>query len=117
MNTKANIIQALAAIAAANPEGYTVDARTLQPITRGYAVAVSATQDNFGREGLENVVGYVLRHNDVNAFGGWLDKETEKFYYDAVIVVNRIEEAYVLAKFNGQIAFFDLENYKEVNYP
>lgn len=114
MNTKANIIQALAAIAAANPEGYTVDARTLQPIACGYAVAVAATQNNFGREGLDNVVEYALRHNEVNAFGGWLDKETGKFYYDAVIIVAEIKDAYVLAKFNGQIAFFDLKNCKEI---
>lgn len=36
------LIVALSAVAANNKEGYTVDAVTLQPITKGYAVALAA---------------------------------------------------------------------------
>ena len=51
-------IAAIAAIAAVNPEGFTVNAKTLQPVTSGYAVAVKATQNSFNVEGLATVVEY-----------------------------------------------------------
>lgn len=57
MNANALIV-ALSAVAANNKEGYTVDAVTLQPITKGYAVAVAATQNSFGPEGLARVIEY-----------------------------------------------------------
>lgn len=109
-----SIITALTAIAAANPEGYTVDARTLQPVTTGFAVAVSDTQNSFGPAGLAKVVEYASTHSEINAFGGWLDTETGLYYYDATVIVNDIEEAARLARANGQIAFFDLANLQEV---
>lgn len=37
------IISSVAAIAALNPEGFTVNAATLQPVTTGYAVALKAS--------------------------------------------------------------------------
>lgn len=38
------VISTVAAIAAVNPEGFTVSAATLQPVTTGYAVALKHTQ-------------------------------------------------------------------------
>ena len=75
-----------------NPEGFTVDAKTLQPVTSGYAVAVKATQNSFNTEGLALVVDYAATDSEVTAFGGWLDSETGLFYYDAVIIVETLEE-------------------------
>lgn len=109
-----NLISALAAIAAQNPSGFTVDAQTLQPITAGYVVAVADTQNSFGDEGLKRVVDFVNRTSDVNAFGGWLDEATGFFYFDAVVVVNELHEAFELARKNKQIAFFDLANLQEI---
>ena len=111
---KAKTLAALAIIAAANPDGFTVDARTLQPITTGYAVAVGETQNSFGEEGLANVVNYVFAHPDVNAFGGWLNAETGAYYYDGTIVVESLEEAVEIGRSNGQIAVFDLTNSVEI---
>lgn len=106
-------IAALAAIAAANPEGFTVNAKTLAPITSGYVVAVRATQNSFGPEGLSAVVDYANTDQEVTAFGGWLDSETGLYYYDAVVVIDNLERAKAIAEREGQIAFFSLDEMKE----
>lgn len=110
---KSTTIQALAAIAAANPSGYTVNACTLQPVTTGFVVAVKDTQNSFGAAGLRRVVEYQRTHSECTAFGGWLDTETGLYYYDACIIVHTISEAVALAKENEQIAFFCLDNMTE----
>lgn len=111
---KAKTLAALAMIAAAHPDGFTVDARTLQPITTGFAVAVAETQNSFGEKGLQDVVEYVLTHREVNAFCGWLDVVTNAYYYDGTIVVESMEEALEIGRINGQIAVFDLTNCVEI---
>lgn len=115
MKTKKTTFAALAAIAALNPDGYTVDAKTLQPITRGYSVAVKGTQDSFEAAGLRHVIDYQAKHPECQAFGGWLDSETDLYYYDACIIVDTKAEAMALAKENAQIAFFCLHELQEYN--
>lgn len=107
-------IVALAGIALINKDGYTVDAATLHPVTSGYAVAVAATQNSFGPEGLAKVVRYVQDHQEVNAFGGWYNSENNQYYYDATIIVESLELAIELGRANDQIAIFDLANCKEI---
>lgn len=109
------LLTTLASIAALNPEGYTVDAQTLQPVTSGYVVAVKGTQNSFGDSGLRRVVEYQREHKECTAFGGWLDTETGLYYYDACIIVPTLSEAMALAKANEQIAFFCLDNFAEYN--
>lgn len=104
----------LSAVAANNKEGYTVDAATLQPITKGYAVAVAATQNSFGPEGLVRVIEYARTHKEVNAFGGWYNEDNGLYYYDAVIIADSLADALELGKSNAQIAIFDLQNMKEI---
>lgn len=87
MNKK-NIIAALANIAALNPEGYTVDAHTLQPVTHGYAVAMAETQESFGPDGLAKVVDFAVQDSRVKAFGGWLDSKTGQYYYVPHLDIN-----------------------------
>lgn len=113
MNKK-TLAAALATIAAANPAGYTVNARTLEPLTSGYAVAVAATQNSFGPEGLERVIEYAATHKKIAAFGGWLNQKSGFYYFDAVIICEDLTDAMELARVNKQIAFFDLNNKKEV---
>lgn len=112
---KSTLLKALAIIAAANPAGFTVNAQTLQPVLTGYVVAVKGTQNSFGTSGLRRVVEYQSTHKEVNVFGGWLDKKSGLYYYDACIIVRTIGEAMTLAKKNEQIAFFCLDNGKEYN--
>lgn len=109
MNTSI-LFATLTAIAANNKEGYTVDAATLQPITNGYAVAVAATQNSFGPEGLARVIEYAKTHKKVNAFGGWFNTDNGRYYYDATIVVSSLADALELGHSAGQIAIFDLSN-------
>lgn len=110
---KTSILTSLVAIATSNPEGFTVNAHTLQPIKSGYVVAVKGTQNSFGTSGLRRVVEYQRTHKDCTAFGGWLDSKSGLYYYDACIIVPTIGEAIALAKANEQIAFFCLDNFTE----
>lgn len=108
------VLIALATIAINNKEGFTVNAETLQPVTRGYAVAVAGTQNSFGLEGLANVVKYVSNHPKVNAFGGWYNSENGMYYFDAVVIVKDLKDAKELGRANKQLAIFDLANLCEI---
>jgi len=111
---KAILSAALFNIAAMNPDGFTVDAKTLKPVTTGYAVAVAATQNSFNKEGLDRVINYVLAHKEINAFGGWYNSENGSYYYDATIIVDDLSTALELGRKNGQLAIFDLETLTEI---
>ena len=108
------VLIALAAIAMAKKDGFTVNAANLQPVTTGYAVAVADTQDSFGFEGLANVVKYVSEHPEVNAFGGWYNSDNNMYYFDATVIVDDLATAKELGRINKQIAIFDLANLKEI---
>lgn len=111
MNKKQTaVLIALATIAINNKEGFTVNAETLQPVTRGYAVAVADTQDSFGLEGLANVVIYVSEHPEINAFGGWYNSKNNMYYFDATVIVEDLFAAIELGRMHKQIAIFDLAN-------
>lgn len=101
-------------IASMNPDGFTVDKKTFEPITSGYSVAVAGTQNSFNNAGCARVVSYANNHKEINALGGWLNTENGFYYYDAVIVCNDLSEALTLAKANNQIAIFDLNNMQEI---
>ena len=105
---RAELFTRLKDIAKANPDGYTVDASTLQPITTGYAVSVAATQSCFNDEGLYKVIDYVMAHSEINAYGGWLDSSTGAYYYDATMVIADRDDAITYGRNNGQKAIFDL---------
>lgn len=108
------LFAALLSIAAINPEGFTISANTLQPMKKGFAVAMSETQNSFENAGLLRVINFVNNSKTANAFGGWLDSKTGLFYFDAVTIVTDLEAAKRLGRANGQIAIFDLENLKEI---
>lgn len=115
MNKKqTSLLITLATIAINNKEGFTVSTANLQPITTGYAVAVSDTQNSFGLKGLVNVIKYVSEHPNINAFGGWYNTENKMYYFDAVVIVNNLDSAKELGRVNKQIAIFDLANLKEI---
>ena len=109
-----NKLLLLSAVAVANPDGFTVDVENLEPIKSGYAVAVSATQNSFGENGLKSVINYAKDHKEINAFGGWLNSENNMYYFDAVVIFKDIEKARKFAKLNNQIAFFDLNKLEEI---
>ncbi len=111
MNKKeTSILIALATIAMNNKEGFTVSAANLQPVTKGYAVAVADTQNSFGLKGLANVVKYVSEHPEINAFGGWYNNKNNMYYFDATVIVNDLAAALELGRINKQLAIFDFTN-------
>lgn len=111
MNKKQTaVLIALETIAINNKDGFTVNATTLQPVTTGYAVAVAATQNSFGRKGLINVIKYVNKHSEINAFGGWYNSKNNMYYYDATIIVDDLKKAIEIGRANKQLAIFDLTN-------
>ena len=114
MNKKVSLFFALLAIAQQNPDGFTVDKNTLQPVKSGYAVAVAETQNSFNGYGLLKVIDHVLAHNEINAFGGWFNSENNRFYWDGTIIVNDLNLAIDLGRRNKQIAIFDLANLEEI---
>ena len=115
------VISSVAAIAAINPDGFTVNAATLQPVNSGYAVALKRTQNSFGAEGLAkvaNVIEELQASGNLNgrilAFGGWYDSESGLFYYDATVIYQDREKAIEAGRANEQIAIFDLSNLEEI---
>ena len=115
------VLSSVAAIAAINPDGFTVNAATLQPVTSGYAVAMKRTQNSFGAEGLAkvaNVIEELQASGNLNgrilAFGGWYDSESGLFYYDATVIYQDREKAIEAGRANEQIAIFDLSNLEEI---
>ena len=105
---------ALQAIASANQAGFTYDAKTLQPIKKGFAVAIAETQNSFGANGAKKVIQTANKRKDINAFGGWYNTENKKYYFYAVIVCDNLQTAIEIGKANKQIAVFDLENLQEI---
>lgn len=103
------------AIAAINPDGFTVDAKTLQPITSGYAVAVAETQNSFGSAGLKNVINIVTSNPKINAFGGWYNNENKQFYWDGTMIIQDLNTAIRLARANGQLAIFHIDTLTEIS--
>lgn len=115
------VISSVAAIAAMSPEGFTVNAANLQPVTTGFAVAMKQTQNSFGAEGLAkvaNVIEELQALGNFNgrtlAFGGWYDSESGLYYYDATVIFQDRAEAIEAGRANDQIAIFDLANLNEI---
>lgn len=115
------VISSIVAFAALNPEGFTVNAATLQPVTTGFAVALKRTQNSFGAEGLAkvaNVIEELQASGNLNgrtlAFGGWYDSESGLYYYDATVIFQDRAEAIEAGRANEQIAIFDLGKLEEI---
>lgn len=106
-------ISAVAAIAAVNPEGFTVNSKSMEPEKSGYCVALTETQNSFNREGLARVYD-VISSGRANAVGGWLDSESGLYYYDAVVVLQDRAKAIELGRLNNQLAIFDLNKMEEI---
>lgn len=106
-------IKTIAAIAAMNAAGFTINAETLQPVTSGYAVAIRETQNSFGDNGIASVLEAV-KAGKANAIGGWYDDQSGLYYYDATLVIEDRETAIQIGIENDQLAIFDLNTMQEI---
>lgn len=100
--------EAIQEIAKSNPDGFTVELTTLKRVTKGISVAYFETQDSFGDDGLEKVLSHAEAHEQ--KVGGWLDDQSNQFYFDSVKIFFEREQAMEFGRQNQQIAIFDLTN-------
>ena len=108
-------IATLAALAAANPSGFTVNAQTGEIPASGYCVALAETQDSHGPQGLARVLALIQSETtQATCVGGWLDTVTGLYYYDAVVLLHDRRAAEALGRANGQIAIFHLDTCEEI---
>lgn len=115
-----------------NPEGFTVDPETLESPSSGFAVApVKALEIVLDQNKMTeadaiqfyNNVADLSEQMDQPVFaGGWLNPKDNKYYLDATIVFDKIEDALYTAdiptlnregKLEKQKAIFDLKTFNE----
>lgn len=100
-----NLFSIIKQIAQQNKEGFTIDITTLKTPKKGWCVALKETQNCFNDEGLSKVLE--IAKTTTNIVGGWLDDD--KFYFDAVMLIEDREEAIQAGKENEQLAIYNLE--------
>ena len=110
-----NLFTTISAIAAANPFGFTFNVESNQMQTSGFSVALEATQNSHGTDGLESVLNLVTSEAcPASCVGGWLDQETGLYYFDATVIIEDKEAAIAFGRLQNQIAIFDLNNLEEI---
>ena len=108
-----------------NPDGFTVDPDTITSPDKGFAVApVKAAEMvvDYGDLKISTVrqLAKTLRQlSNISSqklyAGGWLNTENNKFYIDATMVADTLQDALYIADASSQIAIFDLGEFNEIN--
>ena len=106
-----------------NPEGFTVDPITLESPSSGFAVApVKALEIvldqnkmdvDVARQFAKNVTDLSKQIDKPVFAGGWLNQDNGKYYLDATVVFDTIEDALYTAEASQQEAIFDLGELNE----
>ena len=111
---KTNCILRALEVANDNPNGFTIWHDMSEMPTSGYAVAYRETQNSHGITGFLRALAFAIDNN--THFGGWLDTDADKFYFDAVKVfeVGELKQAVTFAIQERQIALFDITNGVEI---
>lgn len=93
-----------------HPEGFTMDVRTMEVPKEGIAVAYAETRGLRSSSDIYKVTAHAYSHDGY--VGGWLDKETGKYYYESVRVFPEedLEGALKFARENGQKSIFILSS-------
>ena len=92
----------------ANPDGFTLDIRSMLVPKEGIAVSYAATQGSHSREKLDFVVRHALQHDGY--VGGWLNTENGLYYFDSTRLFpeDKLADALKFGKDNGQTSAFIL---------
>lgn len=106
------LMKAIKQIAVENPTGFTVKIEDLEFQKSGYVSAYEETQNCFDDEGLQKALKHATENDKL--VGGWLDEETEKFYFDSCKVFDCKEKAKRFGTENKQKAIFDLTTLTEI---
>lgn len=107
-----HLINAILKIAKRNPDGFTVKIPNLENVASGFITAYEETQNSFNRQGLEKVINHALENGQT--VGGWMDTESNLYYFDSCKVFDNEREAVEFGRQNKQLAIFDLDNLKEI---
>ena len=105
------LLFAVESIAKQNPEGFTLDLRTMEFVSAGIVAAYKDTQHSFGRAGLHRCIEHAL-YND-GFIGGWLNPDGH-MQYDSCKVFRDREKAIKFGKKNEQYSIFDLDAMQEI---
>ena len=95
-----------------NKEGFTLNIKTLEPVTSGIVVSYKATQSSFSENDVLSVINHALKHDCV--VGGWYNSEDKRFYFDSNKIFSNIAKAINFGIENEQIAIFDIDNLHEI---
>tara|TARA_R100001510_G_C7656132_1_gene215778 strand:+ start:897 stop:3269 length:2373 start_codon:yes stop_codon:yes gene_type:complete len=108
-----------------NPDGFTVAIGDQVVPNKGYSVAPlkiaeivkDAKKINFSDlvKMSRNIKSMMQSSNQDTFAGGWLNPDDNKYYLDAVQVIDSFEEAIYIADVGDQKAIFNLETYETVN--
>jgi hypothetical protein len=108
-----------------NPEGFTIDAKTGESITEGFPVApVKEAEyvidaDNLTEDMVDEYAIILHRMsqstNKPIRAGGWLNSRDNKYYLDAVIVMDNLADALYYAQAGKQEAVFNLNTFEEID--
>ena len=110
-----NLFTTISMIAAANPAGFTFNVEQNEMQATGYAVALAASQNSFGADGLESVISLVTSADcPASCVGGWMDTATGLYYYDATVIIEDRAAAIAFGRLQNQIAIFDLNTMTEI---
>lgn len=98
-------MQQLLKLADEYPNGFTVYTTNLEPVKKGWIVAMKETQNSFGLAGLQRALEVAINTSQV--IGGW--KEEKEFYWDAVMIFTNEQDATKAGIENEQIAVYNIE--------
>lgn len=93
-----------------NPQGFTLALPSLTNPTSGICVAYLATQNCFGRDGLERAIRHALDSDGY--IGGWFNADNGNYYFDSVRVFDKdqMHEALSFAREQEQLAIHILHD-------
>jgi hypothetical protein len=106
-----------------NPEGFTVDPITLKSPSSGFAVApvkaleIVVDKNKINDDVIESYTDILKSlsgkmNRDVYA-GGWLNSKNNRYYLDASVIFDTLEEALYVAEAAQQKAVYDLGTFNE----
>ena len=106
-----------------NPDGFTIDPVTMEPVSSGFVVAPLKEAEIIVGDTLpeEVMLGYIEDNKDIARavnkpvyLGGWFDEDSQQYFLDNTLIVPTAEEALYIAEAADQLAIFNLNNFEEI---
>lgn len=102
-----------------NPNGFTIDSKTLKPIEYKKGFCISMTNNiNHIDLAIDNLIILSKQEpfKDIEFlyFGGWYDKQTGLYYLDLTIIDQNKKISLAIARLFNQKAIFNLSNLESI---